>query len=78
MPSPIDTVTPYFQFPLMFAIEGLDAKEPPPTLPPISAILVLFFNVPLASTKVVEADTDSLGPGLDGLLSGIIEALFLG
>jgi len=72
---------PYFQVALMFAIEGLDVNEAPPALIPKSAILVLFFNVPLESTKVVEADTDSRGLGLvwdKGLLRGIIDARGLG
>jgi hypothetical protein len=69
---------PYFQVALIFAIEGLDVNEPPPTLAPKSAMLVLFCNPALASTKDVEAETDSLGPGLDELLSGNIDSLFLG
>ena len=68
--------TPYFHA-FIFAIEGLDVNEPP-SLTPRSAVLVLFFNVPLASTKFVGAETDSLGPGLDGLVMGIIDARFLG
>jgi hypothetical protein len=69
---------PYFQVALIFAIEGLDVNEPPPILAPKSAMLVLFCNPALASTKDVEAETDSLGPGLDELLSGNIDSLFLG
>jgi hypothetical protein len=74
-------ITPYFQFALIFAIEGLDVNDPPPTLVPKSAILVLFFNPALASIKDVEADTDSRGPGLVfrmGLLRGNIDSLFFG